>query len=139
MLRKTAALCTLLAAIAVCQRDTRPVSTTAVSNREVPLRALITIDDAATMYFWWLKRLPTSLKQLGPSGGRTADANAADLINADLSSGERDGYRFTLSATKAGWIVRAVPLRDTVGDIQTTYSIESRVSPRRSNSPTRCR
>ena len=79
------------------------------------------------MYFSWLKRFPTSRKQLGPSGGRTADANAADLINSDLSSGEQDGYRFTLSATKAGWIVRAVPLRDTIGGIQTTYTIESRV------------
>ena len=89
------------------------------------------------MYFSWLKRFPTSLKQLGPGGGRTADANAADLINSDLSSSEQDGYRFTLSATKAGWIVRAVPLRDTIGGIQTTYTIESRVSPRRSNSSTR--
>jgi len=43
MLRKAAALCTLLAAIAVCQHDTKPVSATAVSKREAPLPALIAI------------------------------------------------------------------------------------------------
>ena len=56
MLRKTAALCILLAATAVCQRDTRPVSAIAVPKREAPLRALIAINEAATGYFSWLKR-----------------------------------------------------------------------------------
>jgi hypothetical protein len=125
MLRKAIMLGGLLAVAAVCQQAPQRPST-AAPNREGPCKELVIINQAATIYFSWLKRLPTSLKQLGHGGGK-ADMNAADLIPNDLASGSYNGYSFTLSATKAGWIVQAVPLSGSKGDIQTTFTIESRI------------
>jgi hypothetical protein len=86
------------------------------------------IDEAAQIYFSWLKRVPTSLKQLGPGDTKIANATAADLINSDLASGVQDGYRFTITANKAGWTVRAVSLTDTKPGFHTTYAVETRLS-----------
>ncbi len=86
------------------------------------------INEAAKIYYSWLKRAPTSMKQLGPSEKKIADSNSADLIAADLASGIHDGYRFTLKETKGGWTVRAVSLTEAKDNVQTTYLIESRIS-----------
>ncbi|HEY1342342.1 MAG TPA: hypothetical protein VGF59_32770 [Bryobacteraceae bacterium] len=128
---KIIVLSALLAAVADCQREPQSLPTTA-TERVTPIMELITIDQAAAMYYSWLKRLPASLKQLGSNGSKVADAHAADLISAKLASGEHNGYRFTLTPTKAGWIVRAVPLFSSSAVVQTTYTIESRVTPKKS-------
>jgi hypothetical protein len=127
MLRKAIILGGLLAVAAGCQQELQRPSTMA-ANREGPFKELVIINDAATIYVSWLKRPPTSLKQLGHGTGKVADMNAADLIPNELASGSYNGYSFTLTATKAGWIVQAAPLSGSRDDIQTTYSIESRIS-----------
>src|SRR6185295_12061477 len=82
----------------------------ALGQGETPLKQLVAINEAATIYYSWLKRAPTSMKQLGPGDRKIADANAADLISRDLASGIQGGYQFTLTGTKEGWTVTAVPL-----------------------------
>ena len=59
----------------------------ALGQGETPLKQLVAINEAATIYYSWLKRVPTSMKQLGPSDRKIADANAADLISRDLAAG----------------------------------------------------
>jgi hypothetical protein len=76
----------LLAVAAVCQQDSQRPSM-AVANPEGPFKELVIINQAAKIYFSWLKRPPTSLKQLGHGRGKVADMNAADLISNDLASG----------------------------------------------------
>jgi hypothetical protein len=126
MFRKAIILGAVLAVAAVCQREPLPLST-AAANRESPFKELVLINQAAIIYFSWLKRFPTSLKQLGHAEGKVADMNAADLIPNTLASGSYHGYSFTLTATNTGWIVQAAPLSGSRGDIQTTYTIESRI------------
>jgi hypothetical protein len=113
--------------MALCQDGRRP-SANPNQQRETPLRQLIVINDAAKIYYSWLKRVPTSMKQLGPSEKKIADSNSADLIAADLASGIHDGYKFTLTETKGGWTVRAVPMTEAKDNFQTTYIVESRIS-----------
>lgn len=127
MLRRAIMLGGLWAIAAVCQQESQRPATTAV-NQEGPLKELVIINQAATIYRSWLKLSPTSLKQLGHRRGNVADMNAADLISNDLASGMYNGYKFTLIATKAGWIVQAVPLSGARGNVQTTFTIESRIS-----------
>jgi len=112
--------------MAVCQ-DRRP-ATDSNLRRESPLKELTAIpeDDAAMIYYSWLKRVPTSIKQLGASDGKIADQDSADLISSDLASGIHGGYRFTVTGSKAGWTVMAVSLNE-AGGVQTTYTINSRI------------
>jgi hypothetical protein len=110
--------------IAVCQD--RPAANSSL-RREGPFRELTAINDAAMSYYSWQKRVPTSIKQLGPGERKIADQDSADLISSELASGIHDGYRFTVTGTKAGWTVKAVPLNE-AGGFQTTYTINSRIS-----------
>jgi hypothetical protein len=111
-----------------CQDDRgpRPISN---SQPEVLLKRLIIINEAARMYYSWQKRVPTSMKQLGPPTAKTiADGDAADLISRDLASGSQGGYQFALTGKKSGWTIRAAPLTtDVREDVQTTYTVETRI------------
>jgi hypothetical protein len=78
---------------------------------ETPFKQLTVINDAAMLYYSCLKRVPASMKQLGPGDKKIADANAAGLIARDLASGIHDGYKFTITGTTAGWTVRALDRR----------------------------
>ena len=129
MLRKAAFAILLSAGLALCQGGL-PQPATSDAHRETPLRELTAINQAAMIYYSWLKRVPTSIKQLGPSDRKVADATAADLISSDLASGIYKGYRFTLTGSNAGWTVRAVPLSQTGGAVQATYTVESRITPK---------
>ena len=107
----------------LCQNSGRPPSQPAET---LALTRLSTINLAATQYYWWLKRVPTTLKQLGPADKRIADEHAADLIPSDLARGMAGGYQFTLRAmSKSGWVVTATPVE--YKQIQTVYRIESRI------------
>ena len=119
----------LMVGMALCQGP-QPQART-MPESDAPMKEIAAINNAAIIYFSWLKQIPTSLRQLGPGEGRVADRNAADLISSDLASGDYHGYRFTLNGTKGGWIVRAVPAQGTPHEFETTYSIESRVSQTR--------
>ena len=109
----------------LCQNAGRPPSQ---PEEALALKRLSTINLAATQYYSWLKRVPTTLKQLGPTDRRIADGYAADLSPADLARGMAGGYQFTLRATsQSGWIVTATPVEYGNVQIQTIYRIESRI------------
>ena len=52
---------------------------------------------------------------------------AANLIDSTLSSGEKGGYKFTLSANSGGYIINAAPVAFGVSGSRTFYSDQSMV------------
>jgi type IV pilus assembly protein PilA len=55
-------------------------------------------------------RYATSLTGLGLTASGAATAAAADLINSSLASGEKSGYKFTMTGNQGGYAVSAVPI-----------------------------
>lgn len=73
------------------------------------VRTLTTIHVGETSYFSQFGKFAESLQQLGPPAGGAAGPAAADLIPGDLATGQKSGYVFTLTASKEGYAISAVP------------------------------
>lgn len=73
------------------------------------LSTINTIHAAQTQYYSQFGRYAESLQQLGPPAGGQPGPAAADLISGDLAAGQKSGYIFTVSPTKEGFTVTAVP------------------------------
>jgi prepilin-type N-terminal cleavage/methylation domain-containing protein len=72
--------------------------------REVAaLQAIKTIHTGQVQFYSEYGRYATSLTELGPPA-------AADLIGNDLASGEKQGYRFTVTGNAGGYVVNANPV-----------------------------
>jgi type IV pilus assembly protein PilA len=65
------------------------------------MKGITTIHTAEVQYYSSYGRFATSLRELGPSG--------VNLIERDLAGGKKDGNRFTLTATPAGYAISAGP------------------------------
>jgi type IV pilus assembly protein PilA len=79
--------------------------------REVAaLQAIKTIHTGQVQFYSEYGRYATSLTELGPPASGHATASAADLIGNDLASGEKQGYRFTVTGTAGGYVVNANPV-----------------------------
>jgi prepilin-type N-terminal cleavage/methylation domain-containing protein len=73
------------------------------------VRTLTTIHVGETSYFSQFGKFAESLQQLGPPAGGAEGPAAANLIPGDLATGQKSGYVFTLTATKEGYSISAVP------------------------------
>jgi type IV pilus assembly protein PilA len=73
-------------------------------------KAVQTISTAQVEYNSQFGRFAQSLTELGPPASGAESAAAAGLISADLASGEKQGYRFTVTATPTGYAISAVPI-----------------------------
>ena len=73
------------------------------------LRTIDTIHAAQAQYYSQFGRNAESLQQLGPPAGGQPGPAAADLISGDLAAGQKSGNVFTVSPTKEGYTVTAVP------------------------------
>ena len=73
------------------------------------LKAIQTLNTAQVQYNSTFGRFATSLTELGPPTSGTSNASAAELIAGDLASGEKQGYKFTLTGTPGGYAITAVP------------------------------
>jgi hypothetical protein len=80
------------------------------------LKWIVMIHTAEAEYHYDNERFATSLQELGPSG--------ANMIERDLASGARDGYKFTLTGTPAGYAISAVPVQRGVSS-RTYFSDQS--------------
>ena len=93
-------------------RDTAPKFSQYLMNaRETAaLGAIRTIHTAQTQYSSQFGRYAKSLTELGPppAGGQVGPASA-DLIQSDLASGEKGGYRFTVEESPGGYKITAIP------------------------------
>jgi len=81
-----------------------------------------TIHTAQTQYLSEFNHYASSLKELGPPEKGVATARAADLIDAELASGARNGYRFVMIGNQTGYTITAAPLVFTTPTDRTFYS-----------------
>src|SRR5579864_696097 len=66
------------------------------------LQAIKALHQAETMYYSQYGKYAVTLAELGPQ--------AADLIQEDLATGEKQGYKFTITATPGGYVINASPI-----------------------------
>ncbi|MBI4893003.1 MAG: prepilin-type N-terminal cleavage/methylation domain-containing protein [Acidobacteria bacterium] len=79
------------------------------SQEMAAIRQINTVHTAQTQYMSQFQKFAESLQQLGPPASGAAGIAAADLIPGDLALGEKTGYIFTITGTKEGYTVTAVP------------------------------
>lgn len=74
------------------------------------VKAIQTIHQMEVQYQSQYGRYATSLAELGPPQSGNPGSAAADLIQRDLSEGEKQGYKFAVTGTQGGYVVQAQPL-----------------------------
>jgi type IV pilus assembly protein PilA len=91
------------------------------------LQAIRTIHTVQVQYYSQYGRYATSLAELGPPASGSANPSAADLIGNDLASGEKSGYKFTLTATPGGYQINGSPVAFNSSGSRTFFSDQSMV------------
>lgn len=101
-----------------------PKFTTAVRGaRETgAVKAITTIHTAQVQYYSSYNRYASSLTELGPPSSGPEGPGSAGLIERDLASGEKGGYKFTLTTNPAGYTILAVPTQYPTSGSKTFYS-----------------
>src|SRR5205085_7373462 len=91
------------------------------------VKAIQTIHQMEVQYQSQYGRYATSLAELGPPQSGQAGPAAADLIGRDLSEGEKQGYKFTLTGTNGGYIINANPITYGTSGSKSFYSDQTMV------------
>jgi type IV pilus assembly protein PilA len=86
------------------------------------VKAITTIHTAEVQYYSNYGRFAASLQELGPPASGAPGASAADLIERDLATGEKGGYKFTVAITPTGYTVSAVPTQYGTSGSKTFFS-----------------
>ncbi len=73
------------------------------------VKAITTIHTAQVQYYSSYNRFAASLQELGPPASGADGPSAAGLIERDLASGDKGGYKYTLAASPTGYTIIAVP------------------------------
>ncbi len=89
------------------------------------VQAIKTIHIAQTQYYSTYGKYAETLVALGPPTSGAAGPAASDLIQEDLATGEKQGYKFTLTATPGGYIINANPIAFGTSGSRTFYSDQS--------------
>jgi prepilin-type N-terminal cleavage/methylation domain-containing protein len=98
------------------------------------VKAIQTIHQMEVQFQSQYGKYATSLAELGPPASGAPGPQAADLIGNDLANGEKQGYKFTLSATPGGYIINANPVNYGSSGSKTFYSDQTMVI-RENNGP----
>jgi prepilin-type N-terminal cleavage/methylation domain-containing protein len=88
-------------------------------------KAITTIHTAETQYYSQYGAYATSLTQLGPPASGAPGPNGAELIDRDLASGEKGGFKFVLQQTASGYSVQVTPVAYGTSGTHTFYSDQS--------------
>jgi type IV pilus assembly protein PilA len=91
------------------------------------IKAIQTIHQAQVQYQSQYGRFATSLAELGPPPSGASSQAAADLIGNDLSGGEKQGYKFTVTGSQSTYIINANPVAFGSSGSRTFYSDQSMV------------
>jgi type IV pilus assembly protein PilA len=90
------------------------------------IQAIHAIHQAETMYYSQFGKYAASLAELGPpTTGGAAGPGAADLIQEDLATGEKQGYKFTITASPGGYTINANPIAFGTNGSRTFWSDQS--------------
>ena len=100
----------------------------------VAVKAITTIHTAETQYYSEYGQYATALAQLGPPASGTSGPNGADLIDRDLASGEKGGFKFVLQQAQTGYSLSANPVAFGVSGVY-TYSSDQSMIIHRHNGP----
>jgi type IV pilus assembly protein PilA len=93
------------------------------SQEMAAIQAIKALHQAETMYYSQFGKYAASLAELGPpTTGGAAGPGAADLIQEDLATGEKQGYKYTVSASPGGYVINALPLAFGSSGSRTFYS-----------------
>jgi type IV pilus assembly protein PilA len=88
-------------------------------------KAITTIHTAETQYYSQFGNYATSLTQLGPPASGAAGPNGAELIDRDLASGEKGGFKFVLQQTPTGYALAVTPTAFGTSGTHTYFSDQS--------------
>src|SRR5262249_22589492 len=91
------------------------------------IRAIQTIHTAQVQYSSQFGNYATSLAELAPRANGAANAAAADLMDTSLSTGEKSGYKFTMTGNQGGYVISAIPVAYGTTGSRTFYSDQSMV------------
>lgn len=86
------------------------------------VKAITTIHTAQVQYYSSYNRYAASLQELGPPASGAEGPAAAGLIERDLASGEKGGYKYTVTATPTGYAITAVPVHFGTDGSKTYFS-----------------
>jgi prepilin-type N-terminal cleavage/methylation domain-containing protein len=89
--------------------------------------AIRTLHTVQMQYFSQYGKYATSLSELGAAANGSASAAAAGLIEPALTRGVKGGYKFTLTASAAGYAIHAEPLVFGSNGGRTFYSDQTMV------------
>ncbi len=117
------AIILIIAAIAV-PKLTR---TRMYAQEMATIRGVITLHTAQTQYYSQFGKYAATLAELGPPTSGTAGPQSADLIPADLATGKKGGYLYTLQATQGGYQINATPEAFGNSGSRTFFSDQSQV------------
>ncbi len=117
------AIILIIAAIAVPKLNT----TRMYSMEMAAIRHISTVHTAQTQYFSQFGKYATTLAELGPPASGQPGPAAADLIPADLASGLKGGYKFTLVGTPTGYTISCAPVAYNNTGRRTFFSDQSLV------------
>ena len=120
----------VIAIILVIAAMAAPKLTSAKMNAQemAAVRQINTIHAAQVQYQSQFGKFATSLLELGPpTSGGVAGPAAADLIPGDLAKGEKTGYKFTMTSSKEGYAVQALPVVFNSTGRRTFFSDQSQV------------
>jgi hypothetical protein len=95
---------------------------TRFTHETAAIKAILTVQSAQKQYQSQYGHFAESLAELGPPVSAGPSAAAADLIGKNLASGERAGYRLTLTGDQAGYVIHANPVKFGVTGTRTFYS-----------------
>lgn len=89
--------------------------------------AIQTIHKTQVQFQSQFGKYAASLAELGPPPSGAPGPSAADLIGNDLALGEKQGYKFTVTAIPGGYVINANPLTYGSSGSKSFYSDQSMV------------
>ena len=92
------------------------------AHETAAIKTMQTIHTAQTQYQSQFGRFAASLTELGPPQSGQAGPQSADLIDNNLASGEKSGYKFTVTGNSSGYVISAVPVAYNSTGSRTFYS-----------------
>ena len=104
------------------------LSVAQMNAREMAVvREIQTVNTAQAQYMSQFGKFAASMTELGPPASGGPGPGAADLIPGSLSSGEKDGYTFTLAATPSGYTLNVNPKVYNSSGRRTFYSDQNMI------------
>ena len=80
------------------------------AHETAAIKTIQTIHTAQTQYQSQFGKFAASLTELGPPQNGQAGPQAADLIDNNLASGEKSGYKYVVTGNQGGYTISAVPI-----------------------------